>query len=819
MFNFRRVLAVAAALFSPVWCAAQDAPTPIRSEIFTTTLTAETLADLPLAQNVYAALETTQPEVIADRFNSGGLNTAEGTRIGSFLGSWSQTVFRVGDVDISDPSGSGAALMFPEQMLFERVDVWKALMPIDLSTPALGVDLRPRRPTSKWVTTMEGVGTGGSLAASAPADAPRPVERVSNWGHASVLASGPLTDRLGIVAGGTWSQGSKFSRTDIPAGESQLGSGFLNLTYTPSLTAEWRTIAWMQRGQAPYAQRELFQPTASTTDRSLHLQTTFERRNRASTPAPSGIGERFDWKVFGAVTGRRRDNGVDGSGSVIAERLLDGPMPLVAAATDDTTVGRATAGLRLATSGSNRPHTVNIGADVDYGWQNSAQGFSGLVGELVDGHPSRVWSFSRLNGDSHRHATTVAAFIGDHLNLRPNLSLDAAIRLEAVSGSSEGAASRISWVSLLPRVALRWEFAETRKVALVAGYRRAANRLNLDVLAVGDPFAQTAQVSRWVGAGTPASAPGPSNVGTLIDRVGPGTGGSATFSTIDPDLQRPVTDEWLVGVESSGSSWLHVGLTGVARRESHVMGLVDTGVPLSSYSTVGIQDPGLDFFDTGDDVLLQVYNRLPSTFGRNQYLLTNPDLESTYTGGLELNAHSSIDRLYLIFGATAYAALGSSANRGFRATENDQDALGELFTDPNAATFARGRLFGDRGFTIKWTTVYRFPGDVHAGVIARYQDGQPFSRFVLATDLNQGPELVRPYANGGNRFTFTGTLDIRLQKGFTVGRSRIDAILDFYNLATRSNEVEEYVMTGPLFRTPTLIEPPHTIHLGLRVTF
>src|SRR5580765_1449047 len=74
----------------------------------------DTLKNLPLGGNVYALLETTQPEVIADRFNSGGLNVGEPSRVGGFLGSWSQTLFRIGDVDVSDPAGSGASLLFPE---------------------------------------------------------------------------------------------------------------------------------------------------------------------------------------------------------------------------------------------------------------------------------------------------------------------------------------------------------------------------------------------------------------------------------------------------------------------------------------------------------------------------------------------------------------------------------------------------------------------------------------------------------------------------------------------------------------------------------
>ena len=44
-------------------------------------------------------------------------------------------------------------------------------------------------------------------------------------------------------------------------------------------------------------------------------------------------------------------------------------------------------------------------------------------------------------------------------------------------------------------------------------------------------------------------------------------------------------------------------------------------------------------------------------------------------------------------------------------------------------------------------------------------------------------------------------------------------VLDFYNLATRGNEVEEYTVSGPNFRTPTAIEPPRSVQLGVQLTF
>ena len=220
-----------------------------------------------------------------------------------------------------------------------------------------------------------------------------------------------------------------------------------------------------------------------------------------------------------------------------------------------------------------------------------------------------------------------------------------------------------------------------------------------------------------------------------------------------------------------------------------------------------------------DDRTLTIYNRLPSSFGQDSYLVTNTGQPAAEVYGLRMSLEHTSKRLFLLFGATASAALGSGGNRGYGPLENDQDIPGEIFTTPNGNSYARGRLFADRAFTIKWTTLYRLPADITVAGIARYQDGQPFSRMVVVPNLNQGVEAVQSYPNAGSRYTFTGTFDLRVQKGLTVGTTRIDAIVDAYNLFTRNNEVDEYVVSGPLFRTPTFIQPPRSLHVGLRLTF
>ena len=72
--------------------------------------------------------------------------------------------------------------------------------------------------------------------------------------------------------------------------------------------------------------------------------------------------------------------------------------------------------------------------------------------------------------------------------------------------------------------------------------------------------------------------------------------------------------------------------------------------------------------------------------------------------------------------------------------------------------------------------------------------------------------------NGGTRFTFVGTADIRLQKGLNIGGRRVDAILDVYNLSNFQKPVEEYPVVGPRSRATTAIQPPLAVHMGVRLT-
>ena len=769
--------------------AAAQAPPPAREPPkIGATLTADVWRDLPVAENLFAILETVQPELIADRFNSGGLNVGAPAGVSGFLASSTQTQYRLGDVNISSPH-DGAPLLFPEIAFWDRVEVTTGAMPVDSSAPGLAVILQPHRHSTQWTGSIEASTSGGRLISDPALHRPPSIVQLHDWARGAAIATGPVVDgRLGLTVGGTWTRNTTVERTQSSRRQSEAGSAFAHALLTVAPSTEWRALGWAQRSHHIAGQ-----------DRAIHVQSTYEQYD-PSRPL---------WRIFGGYTQRRRTRHRPVSGLVV-ERLVDGPI-LGLVANNAGTERRWSVGGRLSPARPRARHALQVGADVEGIAARTPASVESLIGELVDGRPARVWAFKNQALVSQRHATTIAVFANDRIAVFPRMTLDLALRFESIHGQADGATAAINWRALMPSATAWWKLGTPYALELMTAYRRSGNQLLLGLLAYGDPAAPVADVFRWEES--------LAATGTLIARTGPGTGGDSAFSRIDPQLKRSHTDEFVISLESRPQSTLRLSVTGIARRQSSLVNVVNTGVPMSSYETFTIRDDNVDLLGAADDHELPVYNRLPASFGRDQYLLTNSGQEAATLGAVVLTAQSATDRLFLSIGATASAAIGSGGNRGFRATENDQDASGELFTNPNASTFARGRLFSDRAYVIKWTTVYRFPQDIRLGAIARYQDGQPFSRIVVVPGLNQGAEAIQAFANGRSRFAFTGTLDVRLQKGFAIGATRLAAIFDAYNLLNMTKEVEEYVVTGDRFRETTAVQPPRAFHLGVRMTF
>jgi hypothetical protein len=738
------------------------------------------LSDFPIS-NLFAALETVHTEVVADRFNNGGLNLSAPSRLGGFLSSWSQTRYRMGNADISS-AVDGTPLLFPSLAWWNRVDVGATFLPLESPAPGLAVMLSPLPPSRSWSGVVEGFASGGRLTGSRT-ERPPSVASLKKMARGNGLLSGPLTDRIGLSVGAEWADGAVDTAT--PTAERQhLASVFSQIVFAPSTHHEIRGLGIVQHASGATA---------------AHVQAFFESHRSGKTR----------WRLDGSHTYAERASSRFTLQPAIVERLKDGSVPWLAA--DRARSERQWSGGMSASLAPAKRHTLSLAADVSYA-QVSESLFPGASTiETVDGQPTRLWIYAPANVASRRHAFGAALVARDRILLSSKAQLDALVRLEHTSGSARGAANGIAWTSATPAIQLRWDAGGRIDLRLLVGARRTPHRLLLDMLAVGDPASPAADVYRWES--------GPASAGPLIARVGPGVRADASFSVIDPHLRRPYTDEFTIGAEARPRQGLSFGVTGLARRQARTVQLINVGVAQDGYRAFTIPDANADLVKPDDDQLLTVYERLPASFGRDRYMLTNPPLDAATLGAMVISAAMKTNRMFVAAAATAAAGEGSGANRGFRAFENDPDVPGEVLSNPNASTYARGRLFSDRAYTIKSSMLYRLPADVRVGIIARYQDGQPFARLVLVPGLNQGTEVVQAFARGRSRFAFTGTLDVRLQKRITLGGARLDVMVDVYNLPNMRKEVEEYVVTGPRFREPTIVQPPRSVHIGFRAAF
>jgi hypothetical protein len=369
---------------------------------------------------------------------------------------------------------------------------------------------------------------------------------------------------------------------------------------------------------------------------------------------------------------------------------------------------------------------------------------------------------------------------------------------------------------VLPRAVLRWTPRDNSPLAVTAGYSWYRNRLPLEYLSVGDPQGPTGTVSRWDDRNGDLQFT--NDEMTPVASVGSCCAGGVA-STIDPDFKAPYVGEFFIGAEHVLGNW-RMRMTGVDRRERHAAALVNTGIGLAEYQTLDVSDAGIDV-DGGTTVqTLRLYGRTPAMFGRDRYTLTNPDGLTALYQGVDITVDREFRRRYFFrFGGSAYRIKSTGMNRGFLSNENDQGVLGEAFLTPNALTSGDGRSFFDRAFVIKISGGYRAPGDVRIGMVARYQDGLPFSRVVLADTFYQGRDFVMAIPRGAQRFTYMFTFDGRVEKDFTFGRRRVGLVFEVFNFTNATIEAEEYVVTGTAFRRVSAVQPPPALRVGLRFGF
>lgn len=769
------------------------------------------LRDLPNARTVWSLIETVDPFVVVDRIANGGLYLGEPEWFGSHGSSGTQSGFVMDGLDLTDPERTGTPLMQLDPEFLQAVGVSYSFLPPSFNGAGTTLVLVPRAGGARWSGGFRAAYLPHQLQADNARDGAPSIARFGTTGEGELLLGGPLGRRLGLFAAGRGATSRRFERDDPTALDSRLASGFFHATASLSNDDRLRVVASVDRASRPFFARARFPAGLSEVrDLSGHVHATYEHLTPEGTAFSASVG----YQVMDAGS-----PGGEGPVTGVIERLRDGPVSeLVAPAVGPR--GRYGVVFQLHPGfGLERLGHLSAGLSLNHAFSKPAALQPALIGELIDGLPARVWDVDFGPGTGQRHATEIAAWANGRIPFHRRLGLDLGARLDWTEARSDGNNEDfIRWRTFLPRALLQWQVTEGGGIGAFIGYGWYRHRLPLGYTAYGDASAPAALVYRWNDRNGDRWVQ-PGERGQLVAAAGPGAR-SFFESRIDPDLEAPIAKQFVVGFDLRLAPRWRFRTTGFERRDNHLVSPVDEGVTLEDYRAFDIPDQGADYLNPADDRMLTVYDRLPSSFGQDRDVLTNPDGHDAHYIGVDVALERVFDgRWHMLFGAAAHRSDGIGGNRGFRVTENDIGVLGETFQDPNAFTYARGRLFFERGYIIKWSGGLLVNRGLHLGAVARYQDGQHFARLVVVPDLAQGPEAIQAYTRGHSRFTFTFTLDARAEQAFEVKGARLGVVVEAFNLLNTSNEVEEDPVTTPAFRATTAVQPPRAIRFGLRYDF
>ena len=769
---------------------------------------ARALRDLPSAGDLWSLVDTAAPFVIADRpdaarLDTGGIGAGRSALVSGRGESWGTTVVRMDGLPVRLPTRTGQLAVSPDMLAAGSVRVTSGLAPIDVDTPGVVIDWTSRAATADWTGGLDVSATGPSMVGVNGLPHAPSLGRLETWRGAGAFAGGPVGERADAFVSAAFSRAGYLEREMPPRLTAETRSLVAHVTARRSTRDQWRAGAAAERTTTPFIDRWQF------ANRDVTERATFARGQIAWDRVAAGNGI-LSLAVEAQRGGWRPDVEADAVGGTM-DRVWQGVVPPPSADLTQTQADvRADYRAPIMTLGPLH-REGRVGVTIRRTSLAADMVALPTVAESVAGLPARVWSPVAPDVASRRTLTEIGIFAGDRWLIGPRFTVDAGLRLDVVRGAN-GGETGLRAAALSPRLSFRWS---PSALAFFGGVGRYVGGQPLSFLAFGDPGAVTWDVSRWRdedGNGRYDAG----EAGVLVARAGSGAG----VGSIDPDLQMPRTTEWVAGADVRFSPRSVLSGSIVIRRQTHLVGVLNTGLTPDDYRTSFVPDINHDEGSDHDDQLLPIYERPPSSFGRDALVLTNPSVDPVAHDGIEVTYTFSSPRWLVLFGATAYRTLGRGGLIGYGVLENDPLVPGDRAWNPNASKDEAGRLFFDRAYVGKWTTAYRAPGDVRLAAVVRYQDGQPFTRYVVAADLAGGPEITQAYAMGRTRFTYTATVDARLEKGFGWGAGRRASIrLDIFNLTNHANELEEDVLTGPSFRLSTIVQPPRTLRLGARLEF
>ena len=250
-----------------------------------TQFNAAAIERLPESGGVYGLIERSDPLVVTELMEGGGAYL-EPQRLGASGASWTQTSFRLGDADVTDPDRTGFAMIYPNLDTLQAVSVTTAGLPPDGYGCGTSVMLVPQDAGVELAAHDRVLGFAAGAAVGESASG-RPVDRAAPGRERRQFRPQRAAERSARNPcwPGRLAASSRLERDSQDSMASRVGSLSAHLVYTATPRDNVRLFVETDRLSLPAAGRAmLVDPGLEQKDRTiapvLHLESHAARRPR-----------------------------------------------------------------------------------------------------------------------------------------------------------------------------------------------------------------------------------------------------------------------------------------------------------------------------------------------------------------------------------------------------------------------------------------------------------------------------------------------------------------------------------------------------------
>ena len=441
---------------------------------------------------------------------------------------------------------------------------------------------------------------------------------------------------------------------------------------------------------------------------------------------------------------------------------------------------------------------------------------------LRDGHTNRgLWEYSAYVNDSYRRGRWTAN-LGLRLDWQDDEAREANVPANPILSdllpalSFEGADAGARFVDLSPRLGLTYALRENAKTVLKAN---AARYYGLGIYTAGtlSPTGQTTLRYPWSDRNNDGFVQREEldlsrllTFSTNYDPANPSAVRSA--STVDPDLENDIADEFTFGIEHELAANFGVGLTYMWRHYHNYNDTFRVGLSSAQFVPVPFTAPCGNA--TCDQPSYTVtYFQLP-TQRPAATILRNYQGQNRRYQGLELALRKRFADKWLLNGGGTWQSTTRHYEAGADVDYQDPTNVEQQDGHPAGTLNAR--------WTVKLSAMRQLPWGLSAAAFLNFRDGVPFNRVVVTPTRTGGigtaEVFVRPF--GSERFETFRQVDVRLDKTVRLGRTRLIASVDCFNAFNEAivlDRVEQ--QNGANANDVTTVLAPRIFRLGIRYSF